>query len=79
MSDRNRQPHLQVIKETWGPNSDPHLLTPMWNREWTAGEHGGCAFTTEMARVDVVNPQQPDNSGSSLAAAAPSVIASSLS
>jgi hypothetical protein len=59
MSDRNRRPPLQVIKGTRGPNSDPHLLTPVWNREWTAGEHGGFAFTTETARVDVVNPQQP--------------------
>src|SRR6266849_4582579 len=59
MSDRNRRPPLQVIKGMRGPNSDPHLLTPVWNREWTAGEHGGFAFTTETARVDVVNPQQP--------------------
>src|SRR5438270_5740830 len=57
MSDGNRRPRLQVIKGTRGPNSDPHLLTPIWNREWTAGEHGGFAFTTETARVDVVNPQ----------------------
>jgi len=57
MSDRYRRPRLQVIKGTRGPNSDPHLLTPIWNREWTAGEHGGFAFTTETARVDVVNPQ----------------------
>ena len=27
--------------------------------ERTAGEHGGFAFTTETARVDVVNPQRP--------------------
>jgi hypothetical protein len=33
-------------------------VTPIWNREWTSGEHGGFAFTTETARVDVVN-QQP--------------------
>jgi hypothetical protein len=32
-------------------------VTPIWNREWTVGEHGGFAFTTETARVDVVNPQ----------------------
>ena len=57
MSDRYRRPRLQVIKGTRGPNSDPHLLTPIWNREWTAGEHGGFAFATETARVDVVNPQ----------------------
>src|SRR5260370_5397927 len=57
MSDRNRRPPLQVIKGTRGPNSDPQLLTPIWNREWTAGEHGGFAFTTERARVDVLNPQ----------------------
>ena len=59
MSDRNRRPRLQVINGTWGPNSDPHPVTPIWNREWTAGEHGGFAFTTETARVDVVNPQRP--------------------
>ena len=57
MSDLYRLPRLQVIKGTRGPNSDPHLLTPIWNREWTAGEHGGFAFTTETARVDVVNAQ----------------------
>lgn len=57
MSDRNRQPRLQVIKGTWGPNSDPHPVTPIWNREWTPGEHGGFTFTTETARVDVVNPR----------------------
>ena len=56
MSDRYRRPRLQVVKGR-GPNSDPHRLTPIWNREWTAGEHGGFAFTTETARVDVVNPQ----------------------
>ena len=56
MSDRCCRPRLQVVKGR-GPNSDPHLLTPIWNREWTAGEHGGFAFTTETARVDVVNPQ----------------------
>ena len=56
MSDRYRRPRLQVVKGR-GPNSDPHLLTPIWNREWTAGEHGGFAFTTETARVDVVNPR----------------------
>jgi len=59
MSDRFGRPRLQLIKGTRGSNSDPHLLTPIWNREWTAGEHGGFAFTTETARVDVVNPQQP--------------------
>ena len=56
MSDRFRRLRLQVIKGTWGPNSDP-LASTIWNREWTAGEHGGFAFTTETARVDVVNPQ----------------------
>src|SRR5713226_3625537 len=57
MNDRNRRPRLRVIKGTRGPNSDPHLVTTIWNREWTPGEHGGFAFTTETARVDVVNPQ----------------------
>ena len=56
MTDRYRRPRLQVIKGR-GPNSDPHLASTIWNREWTAGEHGGFAFTTETARVDVVNPQ----------------------
>src|SRR5438105_15297500 len=56
MSDRYCRPRLQVVRGR-GPNSDPQLLTPIWNREWTAGEHGGFAFTTETARVDVVNPQ----------------------
>jgi len=58
MTDRYRRPRLQVITGR-GPNSDPHLASTIWNREWTAGEHGGFAFTTENARVDVVNPQQP--------------------
>ena len=58
MIDRYLGPRLQIIKGTRGPNSDPHLLTPIWNRDWTAGEHGGFAFTTETARVDVVNPQK---------------------
>ena len=57
MSDQNRPPRIQVIKGTWGPNSDPHLATTIWNREWTPGEHGGFAFTTETARVDVVDSE----------------------
>jgi hypothetical protein len=57
MSDGSGRPRLHVIKGTRGPNSDPHLVTTIWNREWTSGEHGGFAFTTETARVDVVNPQ----------------------
>src|SRR2546425_3432292 len=57
MSDRNRRPRLQVIEGTWGPNSDPHFGESVWNREWTPGEHGGFAFSTETARVDVVDPQ----------------------
>src|SRR5260370_27753248 len=57
MSDRLRRTGLQVVRGTWGANSAPHPVTPIWNREWTAGEHGGFAFTTETARVDVVNPQ----------------------
>ena len=57
MSDRCGRPRLQLIKGVRGSNSDPHLLTPIWNREWTAGEHGGFTFTTETAWVDVVNPQ----------------------
>ena len=57
MTDRNCRPRLRVIDGTRGPNSDPDLVTPIWNRDWTPGEHGGFAFTTETARVDVVNPQ----------------------
>lgn len=57
MNDRNHQSRLHVIKGTWGPNSDPRPVTPIWNRQWTPGEHGGFAFTTETARVDVVNPR----------------------
>jgi hypothetical protein len=58
MNARNRRPRLRVIKGTRGPNSDPHPVTTTWNREWTPGEHGVFAFTTEFARVDVVNPQR---------------------
>jgi hypothetical protein len=57
MSDRNYRPRLQLIEGTGGPNSDPRRVTTIWNRDWTSGEHGGFAFTTETARVDVVNPQ----------------------
>jgi hypothetical protein len=57
MTDRNCRPRLRVIDGTRGPNSDPGQVTTIWNREWTPGEHGGFAFTTETARVDVVNPQ----------------------
>ena len=57
MTDRNCRPRLRVIDGTRGPNSDPGQLTTIWNREWTPGEHGGFAFTTETAHVDVVNPQ----------------------
>ena len=51
------RPRLQVINGTRGPDSDPRLVTPIWNREWTPGEHRGFAFTTETARVDVVNSE----------------------
>src|SRR5712692_4248861 len=57
MTDRNCRPRLRVIDGTRGPNSDPHPVTTSWNRDWTPCEHGGYAFTTETARVDVVNPQ----------------------
>src|SRR5712692_8778370 len=57
MTDRNCRPRLRVIDGTRGPNSDPFQVTTIWNREWAPGEHGGFAFTTETARVDVVNPQ----------------------
>ena len=77
MSDHGRH-RLQLIKGTGGSNSDPHLLTAIWNREWTAGEHGGFAFTTETARVDVVNPQRPRHLRV-FAGGSPSLIASSSS
>jgi hypothetical protein len=51
------RPRLQVVNGMRGPNFDPRLATPIWNREWTPGEHRGFAFTTETARVDVVNSQ----------------------
>ncbi len=51
------RPRLQVVNGMRGPNSDPRLATPVWNREWTPGEHRGFAFTTETARVDVVNSE----------------------
>ena len=50
MSDRCCRPRLQVVKGR-GPNSDPHLLTPIWNREWTAGEHGGFAGYRPLAVI----------------------------
>ena len=52
-----RRPRLQVVNGMRGPNSDPRLATQIWNREWTLGEHGGFAFTTETARVDVVKSE----------------------
>ena len=55
MNDRVCRPRLQVITGMRGANSDPRLATPMWNREWTPGEHRGFAFSTETARVDVVD------------------------
>jgi len=51
------RPRLQVVNGMRGPNSDPRLAIPIWNREWTPGEHRGFAFSTETARVDVVDPQ----------------------
>jgi hypothetical protein len=57
MTDRNCWPRLRVIDGTRGPNSDPFQVTTIWNREWTPGEHGGFAFTTETARVDVVDSE----------------------
>src|SRR6266581_8450412 len=57
MNDGDCRPRLHVIGETGGPNSDPHFGESVWNREWAPGEHGGFAFSTETARVDVVDPQ----------------------
>ena len=57
MNDRDCRPRLHVITETRGPNSDPLFGESVWDREWAPGEHGGFAFSTETARVDVVDPQ----------------------
>jgi len=57
MNDRDCRPRLHVITGTRGPNSYPHFGESVWNREWAPGEHGGFAFSTETARVDVVDPQ----------------------
>ena len=51
------RPKLVVIRGGRGAESDPRLTAGSWNREWTRGEHGGDAFTTATAHVDVVNPR----------------------
>ena len=51
------RPYLVVIRGGRGAESDPRLTAGSWNREWTRGEHGGDAFTTATAHVDVVNPR----------------------
>src|SRR2546430_2666957 len=52
------RPYLVVIRGNRGAESDPRLTAGSWNREWTRGEHGGDAFTTATAYVDVVNPRR---------------------
>ena len=52
---RRMRPHLVVIQGGWGTESDPRRYG--WNRDWTPGQHGGGSFTTDIAHVDVVNPQ----------------------
>ena len=50
--------HLRVLQGGLGSDSDPRPTGPQsWNREWVQGEHGGITFTTDTARVDVVNPK----------------------
>lgn len=56
MNDRGCRPRLHVITGFGGPNSDPHLRESVWNRDWISGEHGGVAFCTKTAHVDVVEP-----------------------
>lgn len=50
--------HLRVLQGGLGSDSDPDRAGPQpWNREWVQGQHGGATFTTDTARVDVVNPK----------------------
>jgi hypothetical protein len=50
--------HLRPLHGGLGSDSDPRQAGPQsWNREWVQGEHGGITFTTDAARVDVVNPK----------------------
>jgi hypothetical protein len=50
--------HLRVLQGGLGSDSDPRKTGPQaWNREWVQGQHGGATFTTDTARVDVVNPK----------------------
>jgi hypothetical protein len=50
--------HLRVLQGGLGSDSDPRQAGPQsWNREWVQEEHGGITFTTDTARVDVVNPK----------------------
>ncbi len=50
--------HLRVLQGGLGSDSDPGQAGPQsWNREWVQGQHGGATFTTDTARVDVVNPK----------------------
>lgn len=50
--------HPRVLQGGLGSDSDPRPAGPQrWNREWVQGEHGGITFTTDTARVDVVNPK----------------------
>ncbi len=49
--------HLRVLQGGLGSESDPRPGPQSWNCEWVQGEHGGTTFTTDTARVDVVNPK----------------------
>jgi hypothetical protein len=51
------RPYLVVIRGGRGAESDPRVTAGSWNQEWTRGQHGGDAFTTATAHVDVLNPR----------------------
>jgi hypothetical protein len=53
---------LRVLQGRAGLDSDPRPRDPRWNREWTILQNGDTNFSTETARVDVVNPGSTDGS-----------------
>ena len=53
---------LRVLQGGAGLDSDPRPRDPRWNREWTILQNGDTTFSTETARVDVVNPGSTDGS-----------------
>jgi hypothetical protein len=54
--------YLRVLQGGAGLDSDPRPRDPRWNREWTILQNGDTTFSTETARVDVVNPGSTDGS-----------------